>query len=334
MFTGNGDGRLDAAIGFDIIAYVGFAGDWDRDGLTDIVTSGGAFINERRTVNRSPVANAGRDMTFRYFEQFHQEDGTLSAADSFDPDLHRLSYEWRDENGTLFGQDFWAVFPPKRPGTYTFTLTVRDGRGGEDTDPIDVTILHEPEIVLHAGQSWPNGVWRWVEDPTAASGQHLFYPNANAPKVLAPSANPTSFVDVWFAPDPTLTYKLWVRLKAQDHYWGNDSVWMQFSGAVNASGQPAYRIGSTSGLPINLEECANCGVAGWGWEDDGWGAPNVNGALLRFPDGGGQQIRIQVREDGVSVDQIVLSAVRYRTSRPGAAKNDTLILPATQRAPE
>jgi len=33
-----------------------------------------------------------------------------------------------------------------------------------------------------------------------------------------------------------------------------------------------------------------------------------------------------VREDGVSVDQIVLSAVTYRTTRSGAAKNDTTIL--------
>jgi hypothetical protein len=37
-----------------------------------------------------------------------------------------------------------------------------------------------------------------------------------------------------------------------------------------------------------------------------------------------------VREDGVSVDQIVLSAVKYRTSRPGTAKNDTVIVPGGQ----
>ena len=39
-----------------------------------------------------------------------------------------------------------------------------------------------------------------------------------------------------------------------------------------------------------------------------------------------KRLRIQVREDGVSIDQIVLSAVKYRTTRPGTAKNDTLIL--------
>ena len=34
--------------------------------------------------------------------------------------------------------------------------------------------------------------------------------------------------------------------------------------------------------------------------------------------------------DGVSIDQIVLSAVQYRTARPGPATNDTTILPYTQ----
>jgi hypothetical protein len=55
---------------------------------------------------------------------------------------------------------------------------------------------------------------------------------------------------------------------------------------------------------------------------------NKNGVLLRFQPGP-QVIVIQTREDGVSVDQIVLSAEKYLTTRPGAAKNDPTILPAT-----
>ena len=120
-----------------------------------------------------------------------------------------------------------------------------------------------------------------------------------------------------------------MRLKADSNYWGNDSVWLQFDGAVASDGQ-TYAIGTTSGLAINLEECSGCGISGWGWEDDGWGARNRNGATLRFPAGGIRRIRVQVREDGVSIDQIVLSAVKYRTARPGMAKNDTTILPYTQ----
>lgn len=121
-----------------------------------------------------------------------------------------------------------------------------------------------------------------------------------------------------------------MRLKAQDNRGSNDSIWVQFTSAVDVNGNPNYRIGTTEGLAVNLEECLGCGVSGWGWEDDGWGAVNKNGTLLRFQRPH-QRIRIQVREDGVSVDQIVLSAVKYRTTRPGTAKNDTTILPETFR---
>jgi hypothetical protein len=131
---------------------------------------------------------------------------------------------------------------------------------------------------------------------------------------------------VQFVADPTQEYKLWLRLKAEDDNWANDSVFVQFTGAKDGAGNPIYEIGTTSALAVNLEECSGCGVSGWGWEDDGWGAVNVNGTTLRFPDGGSQTLRIQTREDGVSIDQIVLSAVKYKTTRPGAAKNDATLL--------
>jgi hypothetical protein len=68
-------------------------------------------------------------------------------------------------------------------------------------------------------------------------------------------------------------------------------------------------------------------VSEWGWQDDGFGAPDKNGLLLRF-DPGPQTIVIQTREDGVSIDQVVLSADKYLTTRPGTAKHDRTILPA------
>jgi hypothetical protein len=40
-------------------------------------------------------------------------------------------------------------------------------------------------------------------------------------------------------------------------------------------------------------------------------------------------IRVQVREDGFGIDQIVLSAATYFTSAPGSLKNDATILPRT-----
>ena len=333
LLAGNGDGTLSAGAAFAALPFAGVPVDWNGDGLLDFVTRQEALINERRSQNRLPVANAGPDRTFLYHEQFEQGDGVLSAAASFDPDLHQLSYEWRDETGTIFDRQPRAVFPPKPPGIYTFTLTVLDGRGGEATDPFQITIARDEEIILHTRDVFPRGNWFQAEDESAASGVRMFYPNADAPKVTTPAANPAAYVEFAFMPDPALTYKLWVRLKAEDNRARNDSVWVQFSGAVDTTGKPNYRIGTTEGLAVNLEECLGCGISGWGWEDDGWGAVNRNGTLLRFPDVGDPRhvIRLQVREDGVSFDQIVLSAVKYRTTRPGAAKNDTTILDATQR---
>ena len=64
----------------------------------------------------------------------------------------------------------------------------------------------------------------------------------------------------------------------------------------------------------------------WGWNDNSYASI---GAPVYFSSGGEQTIRVQVREDGVSIDQIVLSAAQYLSSSPGAYKNDTTILPAT-----
>ena len=148
------------------------------------------------------------------------------------------------------------------------------------------------------------------------------YPsNIGAPKVTQPSETPANSITIPFLADPNLTYKLWIRLKADANSWANDSVWVQLSGS-------SYQPGNSLGLSVSLEECVNCGVSGWGWEDDGFGAVNKNGTLLRF-EPGPQTIVIQTREDGVSIDQVVLSADRYLTTRPGTAKGDHTILPAT-----
>jgi hypothetical protein len=178
-------------------------------------------------------------------------------------------------------------------GTYTFIVTARDGRGGTASDSINLTITPTKEVVLWASNApWEAiGNWTMVDDPTAAGASRAYDPNAGAPKVNAPVPQPASRFALSFIADPTQTCKLWVRLKADGDRYFNDSVWVQLSGSTDAAGNPVYRIGSSSGLPINLEECANGGLSGWGWEDDGWGAVNRNGVTLRFPAGGLQVIQ-------------------------------------------
>ena len=127
-------------------------------------------------------------------------------------------------------------------------------------------------------------------------------------------------------------YRLWIRAKAQDDFWGNDSVWVQFSDSVNSSGAPLFRIGTTSGTEINLEDCSGCGLSGWGWQDNGWGV-GVLGPQIFFQSTGTHTIRIQNREDGISIDQIVLSPATYLHTSPGALKNDNTVLPSSSGGP-
>jgi hypothetical protein len=165
-------------------------------------------------------------------------------------------------------------------------------------------------------------------DATAAGGARLHLPDAGTAKVTTALANPTQYFEMTFTADAGTAYRLWIRGRAQSDKWSNDSVHVQFSGSVNSSGSAVYRVGTTSSAEINLEDCSGCGLSGWGWQDNGWGV-GVLGPLIRFASTGVQTIRIQNREDGLSIDQILLSPEEYLSSAPGPTKNDATMLPAS-----
>ena len=98
-------------------------------------------------------------------------------------------------------------------------------------------------------------------------------------------------------------------------------MWVQFSDSVNSAGTPTYRIGTTSGLPVGLEACSGCGVSGWGWQSHLWRVADTGDVY--FAATGSKTLRIQTREDGVAVDQVVLSPLRFKDVPPGPARNDT-----------
>jgi hypothetical protein len=170
------------------------------------------------------------------------------------------------------------------------------------------------------------GAFRVVADATAAGGTRLEHPNLNAPRITTPLAAPTTYIDFPLTVQANTSYHLWVRGKAAQNYGDNDSVWIQTSTTIDGNGAPIYRIGSTSAMMVNLEDCSGCAISAWGWQDNGFGA-NISGALLRFASSGTVTIRIQAREDGISLDQFVLSSTTYLNSSPGGRLNDTTILP-------
>ncbi len=213
-------------------------------------------------------------------------------------------------------------------GTHTLQAKAYDAAG--NTGPssvIGVTVdrTTQPDIVLYAAEAPVRvGNWTIVDDATAAGGKRLRNPNLGGAKIAAASASPASYVEMTFNANAGQRYHLWMRGKADLNNYANDSVFVQFDQSVTASGAPVFRKGTTSATEYNLEDCGGCGVAGWGWQDNGYAGMGLD---IYFEQSGPQTIRIQVREDGLSIDQIVLSPATYLTSAPGPLKNDATILP-------
>ena len=184
-------------------------------------------------------------------------------------------------------------------------------------------------IVLYASEApRRQGAFHIVQDSSAAGGKALGNPNEALPLVTAPLANPPTYAELTFTAEAGRPYHLWMRARAAANSPNGDSVWMQFSGTVNGlNGPPALRIGTTAGVWLSLEEASGAGLDGWGWADNGYGM-NVFGADLWFATTGTQTVRLQPREDGIIIDQIVLSGSRYLATPPGASKNSPTILPA------
>ena len=216
-----------------------------------------------------------------------------------------------------------------RPGTTKNDSTIVAATSGStststSTTSSTSTTTSAAEIVIPvAASAVVRGGWKIVADSTAAGGSRVSLPDNGAGKLSTPLASPADYFEVTFNAEAGRAYRLWIRGQAQSDYWGNDSAYVQFNGSLDVSGSALYRIGTASATTYSLEDCSGCGVSKWGWNDNGYGTP---GALIYFATTGPQTLRVQRREDGLSIDQIVLSSSKYLTAAPGAAKNDTTIL--------
>jgi hypothetical protein len=337
LVPGRGDGTFDDAVQFDISAGTIAVRDIDGDGRLDIVAdhdfasepSVTLGFNRLLTTNRAPQGSVA-DETVEF-----GADTFFDARGATDPDGHLVMHEWRDELGRIAGT-LPTLAVRRLPGQYVYSLFLRDSFGGETTlHPtwnVTGTAPQYTDIVLHASRATRvEGKWRVVQDTSAAGGARLHEPNAAAPRQLTPRPAPSSYFELRFKADASRFYSLWMRAKADGNSWKGDSVFVQFSGTVGLGDEERWRIGTADALLFSLEPCLNCGVSAWGWNTDGIANLTQVGEPIRFNDDERQTIRIQSREDGVSIDQIVLSSWTYQGGRaPGSPKRDTIILPRTQ----
>ena len=186
------------------------------------------------------------------------------------------------------------------------------------------------DVVLHAAAARVQGTrWMPIEDSSAASGVRLATANAGVKHAL--STEPAEYFELTFLADAGVPYRLWIRGRAERNHWSNDSVFVQFDDSTTAAATPMFRIGTTSAAVVTIEDCSGCGLSSWGWNDNGYGA-GVLGPEIYFAASGEHRLRVQAREDGLSIDQIVLSPNRYLSVSPGGTKNDGTILQASPGA--
>jgi endonuclease/exonuclease/phosphatase family metal-dependent hydrolase len=184
----------------------------------------------------------------------------------------------------------------------------------------------EPDIVLRSGDfKNVHGNWSLADEATAADGKLISSADQGQSTTSAPLAAPTDYFEATFDAPAGTSYHLWVRLRASGNSKYNDSVWLQYSDAVTTAGSPVYRIGTTDGLDVNLERCSGCGVSGWGWQDGAYWLSQST--TVQFTTSGPHTLRVQIREDGVEVDQIVLSNGAYLFESPGQMTGDAVTVP-------
>ena len=120
---------------------------------------------------QAPEANAGADQTVHTGATV-----TLDASGSSDPDTSdTLSYNWKQTAGTTVTLSSTTVSGPtfKAPSsaaTLTFRVTVMDGRGGSDTDTVDITVIPAPGAPANLNATAGDGriTLSW-DDPSDAS---------------------------------------------------------------------------------------------------------------------------------------------------------------------
>lgn len=189
------------------------------------------------------------------------------------------------------------------------------------------------DIVLHSADvTAVSGNWAQVQSASGADVTKLQSVDRGWSTTEVPLASPRDYFEVSFSAPAAARYHVWVRLRATGESKFNDSVWVQFSDALDRQGRRVYAIGSTGALMVNLATCSSCALAGWGWQDGAYWLRQES--IVQFESSGTHRIRVQTREDGGQVDQIVLSPVTYMAAAPGPVIADNTILPrASSDAP-
>lgn len=87
------------------------------------------------------------------------------------------------------------------------------------------------------------GSWKKVQDPTADFNPVISDMPDSEVKYNTPSIEPKDYFETEFYAKGRVNYHVWVRMKAQEDLYSNDSIYVQFSDSIGELGNPVYRTG-------------------------------------------------------------------------------------------
>jgi hypothetical protein len=278
----------------------------------------GVELKIKTLAGGKPAVTASKDQPFPEWLKLTRAADTFTAAVS--PDgaswtvvgsatvpLNRQAYIGLSVAGARDGVWVTAAFD-----------NIRVAQTATPPPPAKTIVIRAADITSRVGN------WQPVSDATAAQGIGLYNLNLSAAKITPALVTPQHYFTASFSAEAGVPYHLWVRLKALNNSYTNDSVHVQFSDSVAATGQAIYRIDTNNSAQVVLQESDTGVISGWGWADQGW---NSLGGHIYFAATGQHSLRVQQREDGPTIDQIVLSADTFLNAPPGLQHDDTTIVP-------
>jgi hypothetical protein len=172
------------------------------------------------------------------------------------------TYYWRIVSKTMAGRTAGGPI-----SFFTTAGSPAAGPAGQTAGTVNIWAADVPQTGIA-------GSWQVVSDPTAAGGRALFLPDKAKATISPALAAPVNYVEVTFDAAAGVPYHLWIRMRAYNNGLANDSVTVQFGDSVDALGTPVYRIGTTHGAEVVLQDGPSGTLSGWGWATtglDGWG---------------------------------------------------------------
>ncbi|MFH1508607.1 MAG: prepilin-type N-terminal cleavage/methylation domain-containing protein [bacterium] len=127
--------------------------------------------------------------------------------------------------------------------------------------------------------------------------------------------SPDHYMDVSFNAHANTIYHFWgrARIVANGDAGTSDSFYAQFSDSLKLDNStPVNRTGTSQGLVFS-----DFSKFDWKW-DDIWTGVITEGEKMYFANEGPHTVRIQRREDGLAIDQIIISSGTFLNSSPAA----------------